>query len=181
MKNGNGRNVNEPSVSAKRTSAATAVNHRMNLHLLIPTLRLSCSVAVAHYDVASVTNEAALVLGFDSKDNPQVFYVADTNSAKCPAHIVYAAVIVGESLHQIIDIIIGMGLTHEQAVEKLTNDLIPNLAKLLYCTKQTDDRLLKLANILDQFAITGITTGITAVSYPPKKAKLKPCEYPERN
>ena len=154
----------------------------MNLKLLVPTLRQSCSVALAHHDVGIVSTRAALVIAFDQNHRPQVLFFADTEGAKSPAHIAYAAVFLTDCLPSIVDTIAGLGLPHEQAVERMVNHLLPNLAKLIYGTKFTDARLLMLADMLDKYAVAGITAGIANSPPPPsKKLGLAACEHPERN
>jgi hypothetical protein len=154
----------------------------MNLKLLTPTLRLACSVALANQQTGTLGQRAALAVGFDQNDNPQILFVDDVDGAKCPANITYATVVLGSCLGSITDTVAGLELHHDQAVERMANVILPNIARLIYETKLTDNRLLMLASVLDSFAINGIVAGIASTPHhPAKKPMLLSCEQPERN
>lgn len=153
----------------------------MNLHLLIPTLRQSCSLVLAYHDAGIIDEEAAFHVAFDHRNNPQIIFFGHTEP-DCPKHINYSVIIISGCLHTIADTVAGLGLSHEKGVEKMADHILSNLAKLLYDTKPNDSRLLELAGILGDFAVAGINAGIANSKItPPKKTAVITCQFPERN
>lgn len=154
----------------------------MNLHLLIPTLRQCCSLALGYHDAGIINEEAAFYIAFDTKNNPQIIFYGHNEDANSPRHIAYSAVIISGCVHTLTDTIAGMALSHEKSVERLANHILVNLNKLIYDLKLSDSRMLELAAILDEYATAGITGGIAnSKKTPPKKPVVATCDHPERN
>ena len=93
----------------------------MNLHLLIPTLRQSCSLVLAYHDAGIIGQEAAFHIGFDTRNNPQIIFFGHTED-DCPKHINFSEIIIAGCLHNIADTIAGMALSHEKGVERMAGD-----------------------------------------------------------
>ena len=154
----------------------------MNLCLLIPTLRQCCSLALSYHDAGVINQEAAFYIAFDARNNPQIIFYAFNEDAYCPKHIAFSVVIISGCIHTITDTIAGMGLSHEQGVERMADHILVNLHKLLYDISNKDSRILELAGVLDKFAVAGINTGIAnSKKTPLKKSVLATCDHPERN
>lgn len=191
-RNAHGSNANGKSVSVKNANAqsvnvvmtksvAIAGNHFMNLQLLIPTLRQSCSLVLAYHDAGILGEEAAFHIGFDHRNNPQIIFFGNRED-DCPKHINFSEIIIAGCLHNIADTIAGMALSHEKGVSRMADHILVNLHKLLYDIKTKDSRILELAGILDEFAVAGINDGIAnSKKTPPKKPVVATCDHPERN
>ena len=181
-KNGSAKNANAPNVNvAMKKNVAIAGNHFMNLHLLIPTLRQSCSLVLAYHDAGIISEQAAFHIAFDTRSNPQIIFSGHTED-HCPKHIDFSEIIIAGCLHNIADTIAGMGLSHEKGVARMADHILANLHKLLYDITTKDSRILELAGVLDEFAVAGINAGIAnSKKTPPKKPAAATCEHPERN
>ncbi|MGA2246659.1 MAG: hypothetical protein ABSH48_16830 [Verrucomicrobiota bacterium] len=152
----------------------------MKLEMLLPSLRLACSIALANHQVGKLTGNSALAVAFHADDTPEIFYVADVEGFKVPPPYVYAASLLVRSLGTITDTIAGLGLAHEQSVERMASVLLTNVSKLIFDTQTTEPRMIALANVLDGFAQAGIMSGLAAAAKPPQPPSLK-CTAPERN
>ena len=124
---------------------------------------------------------SALAVGFHADDTAEILFIPDTDEFKGASRFVYAAVLLNRPLAEIADTIAGLGLPHEQAVERMTAVLLTNLAKLAYETRLTDTQIINFANVLDNYALSGIVNGIATSAKPPQPPTLKPCVAPERN
>lgn len=153
----------------------------MKLHLLIPSLRLASSLALANHQAGKLSANSALAVAFHTDNTPEIVFVPDTEKFQAPAGCIYAAVLLGQSLATVTDTIAGLELSHEQGVERMATVLLTNLSKFAYETKLADTPIIKFANLLDSFALDGIITGIANSQKVPPPPSLKPCLSPDRN
>ena len=152
----------------------------MKLHLLIPTLRMACSFALASHQQGKLGERAALIVAFDGNHDPQILYFADTNNPKLPVDFIYGIAFVDSGLLGICDTLAGFGLDHELTVERMTFNILSHLNVLLYGLKPTHDLTLELAGRLDYHAVCGISGGIAAETFP-KTNPLRVAEHSQRN
>lgn len=154
----------------------------MRFHLLIPTLRLACSTALANHQAKKLSENSALAIAFLGDGTPEIIYVPNVETYQCPSTYSYAAVLLRKPLVDLTNTFASSESTHEETTERMATLLLTNLAKFVYETKPDDNRMVKLANALDGMALRGIIAGVTTTEkQTPAPASIKPCESPERN
>lgn len=153
----------------------------MKFQLIIPTLRLASSIALAYHQSGKMSANSALAVAFHPDDTPEILFIPDTEKFKGTTRFVFAAALLSRPLADIADTICGLELPHEQAVERMTAVLLTNLSKLAYETRLTDPQIINFANVLDGFALAGIVNGIAAAEKSTQPPSLQPCPAPDRN
>ena len=104
----------------------------MKLHLLIPTLKHACSVALASHDQGRLGERAALIVAFDKNRDPQILFFADTNDPKLPVDYVYGIAFLDNGLAGLCATLNGFNLPHEATVERMAFNVLANLHCILY-------------------------------------------------
>lgn len=131
----------------------------MNLKYLVPTLKSACQSLLIANGLNSVGPRAGLVLGYDPNHDPHLIYVEDAANSKRPTHIA-SGELLPVDVNGVANSVIPLNLTLDQSVERLTSALLANLASLLINLKSDDGRTIQLTNLLNDYALSGILTGI---------------------
>lgn len=154
----------------------------MNLENLISTLQFACSAAITNHNGGTLGERAAILIAFDSKNNPSFWFSLDSAAPEIPEYFETASTIVGPDLANITDTIAGLGLTHEQETNRMALAILAHLGPMLYSAKPPHDHIYQLAKIIDGFTVAGIVAGIAnAKKAPVEKMVFTVCKYPERN
>jgi len=142
----------------------------MKLHLLIPSLKYACSVALASHKEGKLGERAALIIAFDKNRDPQILFFPDTNHPKLPVDFVYGVAFVDSGLSGICSTLNGFDLSHEATAERMAFNVLSNLHFILYGLKPSHDLTLELAGKLDLHSVTGITSAIASEQFAEQKA-----------
>lgn len=154
----------------------------MNLKNLIATLQFACSAAVTNHNEGTLRERSVIFIVFDSGNNPAFYFSLDSDDPGIPEYYVTAHIIIGPNLASITDTIVGLGLTHEQELNRMALAILAHLGPLLYSVKPPSDLIFQLAKIIDGYTVAGIVAGIAdANKVTAKKLVLTFCKHPERN
>ncbi len=152
----------------------------MKLHLLIPSLKYACSLAIATHKEGKLGERAALVVAFDKNHSPQILFFPDTNDPKLPPDYIYGIQFVDAALCGICTTLNSLELDHETTVERMVFNIIAQLNVLLYALRPAHELTLELARKLDYHAVCGITSAIAREKFTDQKPLLVPA-LNERN
>ena len=123
----------------------------MNLKYLLSSLHCACADTLTNFAHHTLSEQAALVLGFDPNTDPHILFVANTTEPKCPPYI-SSGVVFFRGLTDLATKLAALQLDHDQAIARMDYTILALLpTRLSEATTAQDDPIWKLVGILSNY------------------------------